>query len=277
MPDDKGRLQDWICARGIEYLCVVSPHLDDAVFSTEASMHALSDLKRLVFTVFTEARPDSDPSHALMTGFSGPVEEFEVRREEDRAVMDMLHLPFLHAGACPDDFSPVVAAHLVRSIFSDAAKQEIPPSRMLILLPAGAGSELGALAKLARRFLRIPTGCAPHAQHEWVRDGFGHALEGSGATIGYYAEIPYWWADSMGRLAMLPGANAGRRFVPMRISPDIDRKYAAARMYGIQFEMEFGRKAAYQRRAIGIQEVIFLPSGNCPAQVAASQGQGGSA
>ncbi len=252
-------LQRAIGEFGIERICVVSPHLDDAVFSLAHFLRAPRLPPREVFTVFTTARADSDSRHARAMGFTGPIEEFEARRDEDRRAMAMLGIDYEHAGAEADRFTAEVADTCVRRVVERAIARGVAPEKLLALLPAGAGGWLGWPRLWWRRLIRKPVGCPPHAEHEWVRDRLWPRLAGHGVRVGLYAEIPYLWADSVEDLAARQRPPSPQTFRVFRLDPDVGTKLEAVRCYASQYVSEFGTKPDYQRRTAALPEAIWLP------------------
>ncbi len=256
MPD---ALTQALARQRIARICVVSPHLDDAAFSLAEFLRAPGLPPREVYTVFTQARADSDPRHALAMGFSDPLHEFEARRREDIAAMTLLGVAYEHGGAEVDRFTPAVAESTAARILTRAAAAGVPNDRLVVLLPAGAGGTLNAAQRLWRRVRRRPFGCQPHAEHEWVRDGLWPRLLSAGTHVGLYAEIPYLWADSVDALLDRVRSPALQTFTAFRLSTDAEWKLDVARCYRSQYESEFGVKAAYQRRTAALPEAVLLP------------------
>jgi hypothetical protein len=257
--DDREALHRWLQRHGIVHTCVVSPHLDDAVFSLAELLQSPLLRSRSVMTVFTQARADSDARHSVAMGFSDPLAEFEARRQEDELAMQRLRLPFTHAGAHTDRFTPEVAHALAHRILAEALHAGASAAQTLVLLPAGAGGVLGPMRRWMRRVRRLPMGCQPHAEHEWVRDGLRQVFKRSDARLGYYAELPYLWGDSTAALESRLAAAAGHPLQTLRIAPDVTRKLALVRAYASQFASEFGEKEAFQRRSLALPEAVLLP------------------
>jgi LmbE family N-acetylglucosaminyl deacetylase len=243
----------------IARVCVVSPHLDDAVFSVAEFLRAAGLPPREVYTVFTAARADSDAQHTLAMGFSDPLREFEARRQEDIDAMTLLGLDFEHAGAEVDRFTPQVAESTVARILARAALAQVPNERLLVLLPAGAGATLGAAQRLWRRIRLQPFGCPPHAEHEWVRDGLLSRFVSAGVQVGLYAEIPYLWAEPIEALLGRVRCLIPQPFSAFRLPTDPTWKLRAVRCYRSQYRSEFGRKVGYQQRTLAMPEAILLP------------------
>jgi hypothetical protein len=245
----------------ITRVCVVSPHLDDAAFSLAEFLRAPGLPPRDVYTVFTAARADSDSRHTQAMGFTDPLSEFEVRRAEDRAAMALLGVSYVHGGVEVDRFTPGVAESIAKRVVATATQARVPNAEFLVLLPAGAGASLSAPQRLWRRILRKPFGCAPHAEHEWIRDGLWPHLLEMGVRVGLYAEVPYLWADSVDALF----ARVRRPSMPplnvFRLRADPVWKLGIVRCYRSQYESEFGKNVSYQHRTLAIPETILLPFG----------------
>ncbi len=258
MQGSAGRLLQWVAARHIARICVVSPHLDDASFSLATFLQWQALPPRTVATVFTQARIDSDDRHSRAMGFTDPLQEFAARREEDRVAMQMLGVSMLHAGAEVDRFDAGAAAAVAAQIARVAAiPGGIGPG--LVLLPIGAGQPVSTFKRLLRRVQRLPAGCAAHAEHEWVRDALTAPLDAAQLVVGYYAEIPYVWSDSPSRLLKMATHLAGRACEAYALTAAIDAKLAVVHAYGSQVVSEFGDKEAFQRPTLSTPERLFLP------------------
>jgi hypothetical protein len=257
--DDRDALHRWLQRHGIVHTCVVSPHLDDAVFSLGELLQWPHFRSRSVMTVFTQARADSDARHSVAMGFSDPLTEFEARRHEDELAMQRLRMPFTHAGAYTDRFTPEVAHSLAHRILAEAQHAGASAAQTLVLLPAGAGGVLGPARRLMRRVRRMPMGCPPHAEHAWVRDGLQQVFKRSDARLGYYAELPYLWGDNIVTLQARLAAAAGHPLQTLRLAPNVTRKLDLVQAYASQVASEFGVKEAFQRRSLALPEAVFLP------------------
>lgn len=258
--DGEQALRAWLRGQGISHVVVISPHLDDAAFSL-AHLLTLPDLPmRRVHTVFTAARADSDARHASAMGFANPVQEFEARRQEDQQAMARMGVAYTHGGLEVDRFDAEAIRRTVTRVLDDARIDGASPRSVLCLLPAGAGGTLGPWQRAWRRMRRLPAGCQPHAEHEWVRDGLMGPLAASGAQVGLYAEVPYVWGESLDALQRrLPRPpDGGWRLICM--APNASLKLEVAACYRSQIESEFGRRRSFQLRTIGVPEVVFLPS-----------------
>lgn len=246
-------LKDYLRQHAIHRIIVISPHLDDAAFSLAAFLQ-LPDLpQREVITVFTEARADSDSQHTRAMGFENPLIEFKMRRQEDKAAMDMMGVPFVHLGVEADRFTEVVVDEVI-----DRALGGKNAGNALVLLPAGAGGVLSKFERVWRQLMRRPMGCPSHGDHERVRDEIGRACVARQAKLGFYAEVPYQWASSPKSMVKTIKQICQSNFLSIHIRPDVDNKLAVAKAYTSQFRSEFGGKLSYQKRTMAIPELLFL-------------------
>lgn len=251
---DVSSLEAWLSDRQIEGLWVVSPHLDDAAFSLAGMLDAVT-VPVHVHSVFTTADTASDPAWAQATGFRDAAEEYAQRTGEDRAAMERLGVPFSHGGLAFGRVTDEAAIVMVEGVLA-----QVPAARVLVLLPLGAGRTLGRGEKLLRRALRRPYGSPVHSDHVWVRDRLGAALAGrDGIVTGYYAELPYLWANSARDLAARAAGLIGGPMVRVTHRPDADAKLAVAACYRSQLAPILGDKPAYQRKVCAAPEAVFLP------------------
>lgn len=255
LSDDGARLTTWLTRAGITEIRVVSPHLDDAAFSLAAFLARPMLPPRIVLTVFTEAGPLTLPDHAHAMGFADPVEEYHRRREEDATAMARLGTRFIHCGLESGRRDAASAAAMAHSILDSPA-----PGRILVLLPLGAGRVLPGFRRLGRRILGKPPGCGEHGDHIWVRDQIRDAVPPAAMPVGYYAEVPYQWANTPAELAAKARTLAAGPVDGFALLPDLDAKLAVVQDYVSQFNGEFGNHARYQRRTTSIAERIFLPA-----------------
>lgn len=258
--DGERAVRSWMRDRGITHIVAVSPHLDDAAFSLAHLLTVPDFPARRVHTVFTAARKDSDARHSLAMGFADPLQEFEARRREDQQAMARMGVAYTHGGLEVDRFDAEAIRGTVTRLLDDARSDGADPRGVLCLLPAGAGGVLGTWQRAWRRLRRLPAGCQPHAEHEWVRDGLLKPLAAAGAHVGLYAEVPYLWGESVDalqrRLPASPDGDWGAVLVP----PNASFKLDVAACYRSQIESEFGHRRSFQLRTIGVPEVVFLPS-----------------
>jgi hypothetical protein len=257
VPDQLPELRRWLATREISWICAVSPHLDDAAFSIATFLAEPELPPREVWTVFSATTAYGDVAYARAMGFADPMQEFEARRAEDREAMARLRLPYVHVGAVASSFEAQDAAALITSI-REAAQTRLTEGRTLLLLPAGAGAELGTTARLWRRLTRRPMGCRAHAEHERVRDALSGAF-GAGVDVGYYAECPYLWSEGVEHLGARLQSHIEPALRALAVKANVNLRLEVARAYRSQFVSEFGQSLSYQRRSLEGPEWLFLP------------------
>lgn len=246
--------ESWMQKNKIANIVIVSPHLDDAVFSLAAFM-ALQGLPPIqVVTFITKAGDEAEQQDCSENSPAQGGGEYAERRQEDILALQSLGAGCLHLNAPAVGFGDGDVARSATKILSNAGGRP-----MLILLPLGAGAELSHLQRILHRALRRPFGSVYHGEHVWVRDMFRKTLEPGDMTLGYYAEIPYQCANSRGELTALAALCLGPRFQTIKIEPDVDDKLEAVRRYKTQFGKEFGGKEWYQRRTASTTERLYLP------------------
>ncbi len=233
---------------------MVSPHLDDAAFSLAGLMGRVT-VPVHVHSVFTAADAASDSAWAQATGFADATEEYAHRRDEDRAAMERLGVPFSHGGLAFGRTTDAAAEGM-----TERALAQVSAARTLALLPLGAGRTLSRGEKLLRRALRRPYGSPVHSDHVWVRDRLGAALAGREDIVtGYYAELPYLWANSARGLAARAAGLIAGPMVRVTHRPDADARLAVAACYRSQLVPILGENPAYQRKICTAPEIVFLP------------------
>jgi LmbE family N-acetylglucosaminyl deacetylase len=253
--DDGAALAARLEQAGITEIRVVSPHLDDAAFSLAAFLARPGFPPRIVLTVFTRAGPMTHPDHALAMGFADAEAEFLGRRDEDMAAMRRLGTGFVHCGLESGNLDADSADAMIHGVLAG-----LELGQTLVLLPLGAGRVLSGLARFGRRVLRMPPGCGVHGDHVWVRDHLRRAIGPTLAQVGFYAEIPYQWANTPAELAAQARLLAAGPVDVFALEPDRDAKLAIVQDYRSQFVAEFGRGLRYRRRTASIAERIFMPA-----------------
>ncbi len=244
----------WLDQCGMERVVLISPHLDDAVYSVAGFLGAASE-RTEVITLITAAQPGPTSDWARATGFADNEAEFTARRQEDVAAMGRLGCRYRHEGLSSGDAIEAQARQVVRAL-----GQESPNGlgRTLVLLPAGAGGPPGSLPwRLVRRALRRPAGALPHGEHVLTRNHFWHALAGCGARVGFYAELPYAWAQSNGQLQRHLHAALGCPTERVEYRPDVDAKRRLVELYASQLLPIMG-SPAYCRRVLSRRECLFV-------------------
>ncbi|MBL0918805.1 MAG: PIG-L family deacetylase [Hydrogenophaga sp.] len=251
----------WLDRCGVERVVVISPHLDDAVFSMAGLLGAASH-RTEVITLVTAARPGPASDWARATGFADNEAEYAARRQEDVTAMARLGCRYRHEGLSSGDLIAVQAREVARALDGERPGGL---GRTLVLLPAGAGGPppRSLLGRLVRRGLRRPVGALPHGDHVQTRDHFWHALAGSRARVGFYAELPYAWAQGNGQLQRHLHAALGCRTERVEHRPDVDAKRQLVELYRSQVLPIMG-SPAYCRRVLSRPEclcVAELPAG----------------
>ena len=252
---DAEAVEAWLHEHGIQRIVIISPHLDDAVFSLGGLLGAVAH-RCTVLTVFTEADPAGPTEWARMTGFEDPVLEYAARRAEDPRAMAMLGCKWVHGGACVGQLEHTCARQLLDSLVTTE-----PASRdCLILLPAAAGGlrPHTKLQRIARRLLRQPLGAPLHAEHRLARDVFWRILDPAVMRIGFYAELPYVWMQGDRALWAHLSACFQVELENVRVRSEVDGKLQAARNYRSQVPIVLGKRETYQRKVLGRDESIFL-------------------
>jgi LmbE family N-acetylglucosaminyl deacetylase len=204
-------------------IAILSPHLDDAVFSCWHVLASSRDV--VVINVFTGIPPagSETPSWDRITGADDPAERMRLRLEEDKAALALVgryaeNLDFLES-QYRGDVVPEVGGEIRKRLVDDVH----------VLAPAGIGG---------------------HSDHELVRDA-ALALADEGRDVSLYTDVPY--ATEFGWPAWMTGAEPDTfrdvdafwaRFVPdgyeprpVELDEELQRgKIAAMRAYRSQFE-----------------------------------------
>lgn len=244
---------------GIRRVVVVSPHLDDAVFSTSGLLLSAAAPHCEVMTVFTEGSAEADPAWAQAGGFADTVAEHDARREEDRLALARLGADCVHLGFRPGRFTPDDAARVAERIAASKETVHPAPARLLCLLPAGAGLPAGRqrLLGLYQRLTRCPRGVPAHPEHLEVRDRLLPHLRRRGLQVGFYSEFPYRWRDWRWSVRSRLGALCGHALRRHVERPDPEAKLAAAALYRSQLALVFGATREEQMRRIDRDEEYF--------------------
>ena len=250
-------LAKWIANRGIAEVVVLSPHLDDGVFSAHSVLTIAQLSRRVLATVFSDAPALGQSNWAKVTGFSSTGEEFAARRIEDLEAAKFLGADCLHLGEYAKNWSPEAAQRVTRRL---AESLSVVPRHSLVLLPAGAGGVVTSVQQWLRRARRIPMGAPQHGEHLMVRDGLLEPLAALGVRLGLYAELPYVWSDKLADLRLRVSALSNQNLDLIEVEPDLDAKHAAACFYRSQLVPILSRKLAYQRRVLSHRELYFLPA-----------------
>lgn len=248
---------------GIRRVVIVSPHLDDAVFSTSGLLLSAAAPHCEVMTVFTEGSTEADPAWAQAGGFADTVAEHDARREEDRLALARLGAGCVHLGFRPGSFTADDAARVVEQIAPPKTALDPTRGHVLCLLPAGAGLPAGRqrLLGLYQRLMRCPRGVPAHPEHLEVRDRLLPHLRRRGLQVGFYSEFPYRWRDWRWSVRARLGKLCGRQVRRYVERPEPAAKLAAVTLYRSQLALVFGTTREEQIRRIDREEEYFaLPA-----------------
>jgi len=253
---DPESVTSWLDGLGVQRVRLLSPHLDDAVFSAAALLRAAAP-RTTVLTLFTDATPGTGDTWTRDAGFADTSQEFAARRVEDVQAMQWLGCAYRHAGLRSGQLDEQRAQRWARWLTSDSSASA---RQTLVLLPAAAGGSrpYTGWQALWTRLSRRPFGAPAHGEHRLVRDRFWQALSGHGCQLGFYAELPYVWKQGD---SALQNELANTFQVPLQrlqLFPDVSDKLAASACYASQMPLIFGHSAAYRDRALGRHETLFL-------------------
>jgi LmbE family N-acetylglucosaminyl deacetylase len=210
-------------------LLLVSPHLDDAVFSCSAVVERAEAVD-----VLTVCAGSPDPPRRGWwdedTGFSSSAESMPARLREDeeafagtphrRSYLSLLELQYVD-GARSDDERRTIAAAVGSWVSENQSAT--------VALPAGAGCRSRPLVRRLLRLLSRPCHPPRHPDHLFVRDAVLPVLRDKPeAKVLLYEELPYLLGGSADREAQRVAAGGGWDAEP--IVRAIDRSAKAARI-----------------------------------------------
>ncbi|MCL4775694.1 MAG: PIG-L family deacetylase [Burkholderiaceae bacterium] len=257
-----GSMVEYVERSGIQEIVIVSPHLDDAAFSTSGLLLSKVSHKCRVLTVFTQSNAQSDSGWAQAAGFTDPAQEHATRRQEDRDAMTQAGVRFAHLGFGPGEFTPEHAAELARRIASQDAEATGPssPERILCLLPAGAGlsDRPGNCTYRWRRLTGRHPGASAHPEHLAVRDGLLQHLIVHRCQVGFYNEFPYLWRDWTWRVQRQLRTLSARPVKRFTTPADRESKLRLVDVYASQVALAFGPNRPTLIRAIDRDEEYFV-------------------
>jgi LmbE family N-acetylglucosaminyl deacetylase len=205
-------------------ILLLSPHLDDAVFSC---WHVLGSSRDVTLVnIFTAIPPEGTTlsSWDCMTGADDPSGRMRARLEEDEAALAL-------AGRRAEQLD-----------FMDDQYRDAPPEDLLAAVRARVPHDAEVYA---------PAAIGGHPDHELVRD-VGIALAATGTTVAFYADLPYatefGWPSWMTGETPDPFRNVDAywgRSVPEGYDPqpielsekEREAKIKAMRCYRTQFSM----------------------------------------
>jgi LmbE family N-acetylglucosaminyl deacetylase len=214
-------------------LLLVSPHLDDVVFSCSALVERAEPID--VVTVFAGApEPPRQGWWDRDCGFASSAESVAERLREDetafagtphrRRYLDLLELQYIEDR--PGGESEVIG---------NAIRDWITEHRAgAVALPAGAGCSMRLVNRWLRRLRRRPCSFGQHADHLLVQDAALGALRDADATVLLYEEVPYLWGAPADRQAERAAARVGRRPELLELSVERGRKAERVAAYASQ-------------------------------------------
>lgn len=168
---------------GMRQVVVLSPHLDDAVFSLGATMSRLSrsGVPVTICTVFA-GNPNSHlppDSHQTRSGFTDSGHSSRVRRTEDAAACAVLGVEHVWLDFDDHDDCPRSERALM-----EAVRSQLRPDDMIL----------------------APGAPVTHPDHVLVAE-LARRVEASGACVGYYLEQPYATWNALARPRFLGGTS----------------------------------------------------------------------
>lgn len=210
----------------------VSPHLDDAVFSIGGTLARLGETAEVtVVTCFTgSVDPATATPFALSTqldkGLAADVDYMAVRREEDRAALELLgvdgrHLELLEAPHRGYDSPAALFAGRHDS-------NDVGPALAEALAPVLDGADV----------VLAPQALGDHVDHQWV---------GTVVADLVGEDRRAWWRDTpyvVRRPDALPMAHVRGREIAVDVTEVLDRKIQAVACYATQVPFQFGSAAA---------------------------------
>jgi LmbE family N-acetylglucosaminyl deacetylase len=214
-------------------LLLVSPHLDDAVFSCAALVHRTEPID--VLTVFAGSPDPPQRGHwDAECGFESSAESMATRRREDAAAyagtphrleyLELLELQYV-PGRDTGDRDEIARA--LRGWISESPGGTVA-------LPAGAGCRMGRLDRWRRRLRRETCSPPQHPDHLFVRDVGLEVVGDSAATPLLYEELPYLWGGAADRESATAARTGGWRADLLEVDVDRERKAERIGAYATQ-------------------------------------------
>jgi LmbE family N-acetylglucosaminyl deacetylase len=210
---------------------VVSPHLDDAVFSCAALVERREPLD--ILTVCAGAPdPPLQGWWDAECGFAGSAESVPARLREDDAAFAGTPHRREHLGLLELQYqarrTPADREQLVDAVRTWVAANPAGS----VAIPAGAGCSRRLTARWRRRLLRRRCSPPQHPDHLFVRDT---VLDVVGeATPLLYEEVPYLWGEPADAEAERAAQGRGRRIERLIVGIDRVRKAERIAAYASQ-------------------------------------------
>jgi hypothetical protein len=214
-------------------LLLVSPHLDDAVFSCAALVERPEPLD--VLTVCTGAPdPPRQGWWDAQCGFTSSAESVPARLREDdtafagtphrRANLDLLELQY------QEGRTPAEREQLAERVWGWLA---VNPTG-IVSVPAGAGCSQRLTARWRRKLLRSRCSPPQHPDHLFVRNAVLDVLAEAEATPLLYEEVPYLWGEPADAEAERAASRRGLRAELVVMEVDRARKAGRIAAYASQ-------------------------------------------
>jgi hypothetical protein len=253
-------LSAWAERSGRRSLCVISPHLDDAVYSAYSALTLPWFHRKVVATLVTDAPQGKKTYWATYTGFADAHVEHVERSMEDERVLAAMGVEACHLGGeSENEVSIAVAVQRFSERFL------ANPERWVFLVPAAAGRTFGVMDRMLIRLGRSPSkilrgAVQQHPDHLQVRDLTASLLGATPDCVwGYYAENPYLTADPMDELQKRVEASAVQRLSRVESNPPALAKRESIEGYASQAKAILGSTSAERVRFASRPEMYFLP------------------
>lgn len=230
-------------------IALLSPHLDDAVFSVGGLMAALADEghELHLVTCFTRSVPNPTGfalACQLDKGLSAEIDYMQIRREEDARACELLRAQ-PHWLDLPE--APHRGYHSAAALFGDL----VAADTVLLELQKQLGD---AVAQLKPDLILSPEGIGNHVDHRQVRQAVAQLQERFPATLflrwydePYLSRHPEQYPEGVtdkrkpGWAALHQQATQSEdAVVGMNVAPFADRKIAACAAYATQVGFQFG-------------------------------------
>ncbi len=214
-------------------LLLVSPHLDDAVFSCAALVERTEPVD--VLTVATGAPdPPRQGWWDVECGFGSSAESVPARLAEDeaafagtahrRSYLDLLELQYQERRTGADRERIVDAVRTWATANTGAA----------VAVPVGAGCSPRRASRLLRRLARRDCWPPQHPDHVFVRDTVVAALAASEIRLLLYEEVPYLLGEPGDAEAARVASRLGRAAELVVVDVDPVRKAERIAAYASQ-------------------------------------------
>lgn len=241
---------------------ILSPHLDDAVFSAYALLS--SECRVEVATVFTDApQPPMQTGWDRLCGFTDSDRAVEVRRIENEQALEGLSVTRHHVGLLDGQYVNGQRSGSEARVIQDVVCRWLASQNCaaVVAAPAGAGRSaradgstlFGAPRSARREAIRQavgPLGRAAlrtrarlmarrtppfqHPDHVLVRDAAATAMHDSGHRLALYEDLPYQWGEAADSQVRTVARRWDLQSQELRLTVDRDAKARRIAAYGSQ-------------------------------------------